>query len=133
MIKTDKADTDRIWNQLHGEIVSYSIEGVDDGGENLFMYIRGATKKWAIICAGTVKIASSPEINGDFNLRPQYFVNHSVNYIRPTYTEPEMERFWEIEPADRFMSIDDVSIELIGQHFSFLLQIDKLGISMMDN
>lgn len=131
MIKADRADNVRIWNQLHGELASYAIEGVDAGGENLFLYVRGATKKWAIICAGTVKIASSPSIDGNFNLRPEYFVGHTVNYIRPTYTETE--EFWELEPSDRFMSIDNVSIELIGQHFSFLLQIDKLGISMMDD
>jgi hypothetical protein len=28
------------------------------------------------------------------------------------------------------MSIDNVTIELLGPNFSFLLQIDKLGLSM---
>ncbi len=84
-----------------------------------------------MICAGTVKIASNPPIEGDFPLRPEYFVGHSVNYIRPTYLEnPQL---WEIEPSDKFMSIDNVTMEIIGQHFSFLLQIDKFGISMMDS
>jgi hypothetical protein len=128
---TNSEGTYKIWDQLHGELSSYPIEGVDSSGDTLYMYIRGATKNWAIVCGGTVKIASSPEISGDFPLRPEYFVGHTLNYLRPTY--PDTERFWDVESADRFMSIDDVTIELLGQHFNFLLQIDHFGISMMDN
>jgi hypothetical protein len=128
---TNLDDTNKIWAQLNEELTSFPIEGVDAGGDNLFLYVRGSKQKWALICAGTVKIASRPAINGDFPLRPEYFVNHSVNYLRPTY--PESVSYWEVEPRDRFMSIDNATIEIIGQHFSFLLEIDKLGISMMEN
>lgn len=128
---TNIDDTNKIWRQLNDELQTYPITGVEDGADNLFLYIKGATKSWVLICAGTVKIASSPEINGEFTLRPEYLANHNLNYLRPTY--PEIISYWEIEPKDRFMSIDNASLELMGQHFSFLLQIDKLGISMMDN
>lgn len=128
---TNSEDTHKIWRQIHDELTSYPIEGVDASSGNLYMYIKGATKKWALICAGTMKIASSPSIEGDFPLRPEYFVGHTVNYLRPTY--PDTEKFWSVEPSDRFMSIDDVTIEILGQHFNFLLQIDHFGISMMDN
>ena len=126
---TSIEDTNKIWAQLNEELCSFPIEGIDDGADNLFIYMKGASKKWVIICAGTVKIASSPAINGEFALRPEYLVNHTLNYLRPTYDTID---YWEIEPKDRFMSIDNASIELMGEHFSFLLQIDKLGISMMD-
>lgn len=128
---TNLEDTNQIWAQINQELQSFSIEGVEAGGDNLFLYVQGAKQKWAIICAGTVKIASSPSINGAFPLRPEYFVNHHINLIRPTY--PNIVRYWEVEPADRFMSIDDASIELMGTHFTFLLQIDKLGLSMIEN
>lgn len=128
---TNQEDTNKIWAQLNDELCSQSIEGIDDGADNLFIYMKGASKKWVLICAGTVKIASSPAINGEFVLRPEYLVNHNVNYLRPTY--PDIINFWEIEPKDRFMSIDNVSLELMGQHFSFLLEIEKLGVSMIDN
>lgn len=122
--------TNGIWAQLNEEFCSFPITGIDTSNGNLFMYINGAKSRWAIICGGTVKIASRPPIeNQDYALRPEYLVNHNVNYLRPTYDTVNL---WEIEPADKFMSIDDVTIEFTGRHFSFLLQIEKLGVSMLD-
>ncbi len=128
---TNLEDSNKIWRQLNEELASFAIEGVDAGGDNLFMYVKGSKQKWALICAGTLRIASRPAINGQFALRPEYFVNHTINWLQPTY--PDNMSYWEVEPADRFMSVDNASIELLGQHFSFLLEIDKLGISMMEN
>ena len=77
-----------------------------------------------------MKIASIPEIKPEMSLNPEYFVGHTVNVVRPTFDE---EIFWDVEPADAFMSIDYVSMEIMGQHFQFLLQIEKFGLTKLDD
>ena len=89
-------------------------------------YVAKCPSKWFVF---SVKIASIPEIKDEDEhaLRPEYLINHSINYLRPTYEEVQ---YWDIDTENKFMSIDNVTIELLGPNFSFLLQIDKLGLSM---
>lgn len=121
--------TNKLWNQINQELITHGITRVDTSSGNLYLFVTTTKNKWIIICGGLVKIASIPEIKEDDEhaLRPEYLVNHSINYLRPTYDEVQ---HWDIDAENKFMSIDNVTIELLGPNFSFLLQIDKLGLSM---
>lgn len=121
--------TNKLWTHINQELITYGITRVDTSSGNLYLFVTTAKNKWIIICGGLVKIASIPEIKEEDGhaLRPEYLVNHSINYLRPTYDEIQ---YWDVDTENKFMSIDNVTIELLGPNFSFLLQIDKLGLSM---
>lgn len=121
--------TNKLWTHINQELITYGITRVDTSSGNLYLFVTTAKNKWIIICGGLVKIASIPEIKEEDGhaLRPEYLVNHSINYLRPTYEEIQ---YWDVDTENKFMSIDNVTIELLGPNFSFLLQIDKLGLSM---
>ena len=125
----DNEHTNKLWTQINQELITPSIPRVDTSSGNLYLFVTTAKNKWIIICGGLVKIASIPEIKDEDEnaLRPEYLVNHSINYLRPTYEEVQ---YWDVDTENKFMSIDNVTIELLGPNFSFLLQIDKLGLSM---
>jgi|LauGreDrversion4_2_1035121.scaffolds.fasta_scaffold218008_3 hypothetical protein len=125
----DNEQTNKLWTQINQELITHSITRVDTSSGNLYLFVTTAKNKWIIICGGLVKIASIPEIKDEDEhaLRPEYLVNHSINYLRPTYEEVQ---YWDVDTENKFMSIDNVTIELLGPNFSFLLQIDKLGLSM---
>ena len=121
--------TNKLWTHINQELITHAITRVDTSSGNLYLFVTTAKNKWIIICGGLVKIASIPEIKEEDGhaLRPEYLVNHSINYLRPTYDEIQ---YWDVDTENKFMSIDNVTIELLGPNFSFLLQIDKLGLSM---
>ena len=121
--------TNKLWTHINQELITHGITRVDTSSGNLYLFVTTAKNKWIIICGGLVKIASIPEIKEEDGhaLRPEYLVNHSINYLRPTYDEIQ---YWDVDTENKFMSIDNVTIELLGPNFSFLLQIDKLGLSM---
>lgn len=121
--------TNKLWTHINQELITHAITRVDTSSGNLYLFVTTAKNKWIIICGGLVKIASIPEIKDEDEhaLRPEYLVNHSINYLRPTYDEIQ---YWDVDTENKFMSIDNVTIELLGPNFSFLLQIDKLGLSM---
>jgi hypothetical protein len=123
---TSREQTHALWSQVNEELCQGIIENCDSSSGNLWIYISGPRTQWVVVCAGAMKIASIPEIKPEMALNPQYFVGHTVSVVRPTFTE---ETFWDVEPADAFMSIDNVSMEIMGQHFQFLLQIEKFGLT----
>lgn len=119
-----------LWAQLNEELNQSVVKSVDTSSGNMYLYIDTARNKWCLIAGGLVKIASIPDIKGDeWALQPEYLEGHVFEYMRPTYTE---DKTWEVEQADKFMSIDNVSLEFTGPMFKFLLQIEKFGISMMN-
>jgi hypothetical protein len=123
---TSREQTQHLWEQVNAELYQGYIESCDTSSGNLWIHIAGPNSKWVIVCAGEMKIASIPEIQPEMPLNPEYFVGHTVNVVRPTY---DTETFWDVEPSDAFMSIDHVSLEILGQHFQFLLQIEKFGLT----
>lgn len=127
---TSREQTHRLWAQVNDELCQGVIESCDTSSGNLWIHITGPRNKWVVVCAGAMKIASIPEIKPEMSLNPEYFVGHTVNVVRPTFDE---EIFWDVEPADAFMSIDYVSMEIMGQHFQFLLQIEKFGLTKLDD
>ncbi len=132
-MELDYEATNKLWEQLNLELSSFPVHTIDTSNNNFYLYINGKTNSWVMTFGGNVKIASLPTIDPNdlnFVLRPEYLLNHTLNYLRPTYDQfiP-----WNVESAERFMSMKDVSCEFLGPDFSFLLQIEAFGISMIEN
>ena len=127
---TSREQTHHLWGQVNAELCEGYIESCDTSSGNLWIHIVGPNNKWVVVCAGEMKIASIPEIKPEMSLNPDYFVGHVINVVRPTY---DTETYWDVEPSDAFMSIDYVSMEIIGKHFQFLLQIEKFGLTKLQD
>lgn len=121
--------TQRIWQQINDELLGCSIKSVDTSTGNLLIYVDGRKNEWVLVIAGRMSIASNPEMPSEMALAPEFFVNHFVNQLRPTYSEPS---FFDVDTENKFVSIDNASVEILGQHFSFMLQCEKFGFSMVN-
>jgi hypothetical protein len=122
--------TQRIWQQINEELQGSSITSVDTSSGNLHIYVAGRKNEWVLVIAGRMSIASNPALPDEMGLSPEFFVGHFVNQIMSTYTEPS---FFDVDQENKFVSIDNASIELLGQQFSFMLQCEKFGFSMVND
>ena len=122
--------TQRIWQQTNEELQGSSITSVDTSSGNLHIYVAGRKSEWVLVIAGRMSIASNPALPDEMGLSPEFFVNHFVNQISSTFIEPS---FFDVDQENKFVSIDNASIELLGPQFSFMLQCEKFGFSMVND
>jgi len=122
--------TQRIWQQINEELQGSRIESVDTSTGNLHIYVAGRKNEWVLVIAGRMSIASNPAMPDEMGLSPEFFVNHFVNQLSSTFAEPT---YFDVDKENKFVSIDNASIELLGQQFSFMLQCEKFGFSMVND
>jgi hypothetical protein len=92
--------------------------------------VAGRKSQWVLVIAGRMSIASNPEMPDNMGLSPEFFVGHFINQLSATYIEPS---FFDIDQENKFVSMDNASIEILGPQFSFMLQCEKFGFSMVND
>jgi hypothetical protein len=122
--------TQRIWQQINEELQGASITSIDTSTGNLHIYVAGRKNEWVLVVAGRMAIAANPSLPESMALSPEFFVGHFVNQLSPTYSEPS---FFDIDTENKFVSIDNASVEILGNQFSFMLQCEKFGFSMVND
>jgi hypothetical protein len=128
-MKTGIEQSNHLWNQLNEELLSGSIESVDTSTGNLYLYVAGRKNRWAIVVAGTMSVASNPAVDESFDLEPEMFAGYNINQLRPAYDDGQT---WDVDQENKFLSYQNASLEILGKEYSFMLQCEHFGISMME-
>lgn len=120
----------KAWSQLNEELLSGNVTSVDTSTGNLYIYVTGSKHKWVLVVAGMMSVATNPAVDESFDLEPEFFIGHVVNQLQPTYATNDTFD-WDVE--NKFLSYNNLSLELLGPKYSFMLQCEKFGISMMED
>jgi hypothetical protein len=122
--------TQRIWQQINEELQGSCIKSIDTSTGNLHIYVAGRKSEWVLVIAGRMSIASNPAMPDEMALAPEFFNGHFINQLSSTFIEPS---FFDVDQENKFVSIDNASVELLGPQFSFMLQCEKFGFSMVND